>query len=329
MTNSITDSLLKAMSIMVDNTVSDLSNDQTIKATITDYINVSTNKYYASYNGSQIVVFGQNGAIYSKGDTVYVLVPQGILSNTKYIIGLSSEITVTEDTPGTEDVKVLSDYNIIGKNAITSMDYVQDGESKHIVPATLSPNLANNWICCYDSESEDGYQIQLDEDAFIKNMNNADALLVKASFLTDLSSSANGDYGVALIINVTKEDGTESSVLYTLSTYSMTGDPMRYYNVLPQYLICDFSNVTFNYIEKIYLFSFGFTEEDTEDDLGSIDVMSLELYALSSVAKSDSGYVLSLTTPLGNFLNESTTKTTIVAKVFKESTDITSLTSYY
>ena len=158
-------------------------------------------------------------------------------------------------------------------------------------------------------------------------MEHCNALLLRAKFTTNLATQVSGNYGITMIINVTLEDGTASSIPYTLDTRIMQGDPMKYYMGISQYIICDFSKYKFNYIENIFCFSNGFSTD--LDDEQTIIIDKLEIYALNALGTNGSDYALSLTTPLGNSLTEKNNEVIIEAKVFNNGNDITSSTSIY
>lgn len=143
MANAVTDSLLGAIRSTVDNAISNLSNDVTVKATIIECTNASTNEYSASYNGGQINVYSQDGSSYQTGETVYVLVPMNDFGNKKYIIGRASNGDIIQENNGISNTaKILADYNVVGKNANLSGTFQNDTTSPF--PVVLNPNKVSD-----------------------------------------------------------------------------------------------------------------------------------------------------------------------------------------
>lgn len=324
-----TEALLKAFSIVADSSL-DTKNDKTIEATILNCMNTSTNQYAASYNGGQITIYGQNNTQYNKNDKVYVLIPHGDMSATKYILGL---VSIEEKTTEEKDIETkISDYNIIGTNIVNNVSYYSNLQQKDILtfPLMLQCNKVSNYYTCYLKDEQGTVnlpRVEINETDAIRNFNNIDALLIKANFLTDLSISANGDYGIIVTLNTTIGE-TTTSIPYIFNTAKMTGNPMQYYGGSTQYAIFDFTNIKYNYIESIVSFAEGFVQKDTDVNCGTVTIKDLEICGLSKISGNESGYKLTLSTPFGNILN-SGDNIAINARCFKEYEEITTNLKFY
>lgn len=84
--NAISEALLQAVDIVMDEKVSTLKYDKTIQATIYSLVNLDTGEYKVRYNGNIFSVYAEDlNESFKNGDTVYVIVPEGNFSNRKII----------------------------------------------------------------------------------------------------------------------------------------------------------------------------------------------------------------------------------------------------
>lgn len=314
-----TGALLKAMSIISENN-SSANNDKTIKASI---ISVqSDNQYTASYNGGKIAAYSNNSEKYNIGDLVYVQVPQGNFDNVKYILGLAEIAPLNQEQEQT-NANILSNYTKVGGNIIINKETWIDADNRSYTafPSILYCNKVSNYNFCYkkdkDEEDTNPIWVDVDEKSFINNLNDADSILIKANFLTNLGTNANGDYGIIITMNVSIGENT-SNISYVLNTEKMLGNPMKFYNGSSQYAIFNFEGVKFNYIQNILLYTSGFVTKDTEDDYGYVKFNNLELYALSKMISDQDGYCVSITSPNGNSFEKIDDKITLTANTFKD-----------
>ena len=314
-----TGALLKAMSIISENS-SGTNSDKTVKASIVSV--QSDNQYTASYNGGQIAAYSNNSEKYNIGDLVYVQVPQGNFDNVKYILGLA-EIAPLDQEEERTNANILSNYTKVGGNIIINKETWSDADNRSYTafPSILYCNKVSNYNFCYkkdrDEEDTNPIWVDVDEKSFTNNLNDADSILIKANFLTNLATNASGDYGIIITMNVSIGENT-SNVSYILNTEKMLGNPMKFYNGSSQYAIFNFEGVKFNYIQSILLYTSGFVTKDTKDDYGYVKFNNLELYALSKMTSDQDGYCVSITSPNGNSFEKIDDKITLTANVFKD-----------
>ena len=91
------DKLLEAMSKIADSSDSKLKYDKTVIMEIIQLIDATTGEYAVKYQGNTLQAFATDlKAKYSKGDSVYVKVPEGDFTNTKIIEGKVNNKNTTE-----------------------------------------------------------------------------------------------------------------------------------------------------------------------------------------------------------------------------------------
>ena len=104
--NSVIEALLQAMDIISHRNDLDISYDKTINCQIVDSTNSKNGQYTVSYENSKFKVFSEEQK-YQKDAWVRVLVPEGNMSNTKYIVGPVAE------QPDSNPITYLSATNTI------------------------------------------------------------------------------------------------------------------------------------------------------------------------------------------------------------------------
>ena len=93
----LTESLLKAISIIADKSAEEVSSDKTIKAIIKKVISTSDDKYLVTYNNGDFYAYIQSGSqeVYQVGEQIYVLVPKGE-KKTDYVKDIKHSILVDD-----------------------------------------------------------------------------------------------------------------------------------------------------------------------------------------------------------------------------------------
>ena len=255
---SISKSLLDAISIIAQKTADDISSDKTIIAIIKKSINTSEGKYLITYNSGNFYAYLQSGSkeVYSIGDQVYILVPQGDMSQRKFIIGKVQEDQEDQSSTQTSVTGLLNDYNILGSNAVVEKSYKSSNDLyvTKMQPLALNSHDMTYFYYCYVREtlSVDGIDldydsniypiIDIDEESFSNSAKQAEALLIRAKFKASLTDIDNiGNYGI--IVNIAFEDTTNPQVddnnnvtyppkliAYVLDMSKMTGNPIKYYD---------------------------------------------------------------------------------------------------
>lgn len=325
--NNIAESWLNAMFTIANKTVDEISSDKTIKAIVKKIVSTSEGKYLISCDGGEnFYAYTQPGSteIYQVDEQIYILVPQGDMSQRKFILGK------VEDNKQNLSFKVptnslLNDFTMIGNNIVIENTY-RSGENlfvKRMQPLSLNSSKGNDFYCCYlkdTSEIEDNYNtydqpsISIDEETFLNSAKQSEALLLRAKFKADINTKVIGNYGI--IVNIAFADETNPQtndlgetiyppklIAYVLDTSKMTGNPMNFYDYVSQYTIAPFDGEKYLYIDSIIAFSEGFPEQEIklEDD---IYIDGFEIIGLKEISAVNGDYKLRLTTPSGNTIKE-------------------------
>ena len=357
MTN-LTKSLLDAISIIANKTIEEVSSDKTIKVIVEKVVSTSEGKYFVTHNDGKFYAYVQSGStdLYQVGEQVYVLVPEGDMSQKKFILG---RVEDKEDFFDKESNNfLLDDYVMIGDNAIIENEYKEEN-SVHVQrmqPLRLNSHHINDFHYCYLHDSsiinnQFNYNtleyptIDIDEQAFLNSAKQSEALLIRAKFKTSLDIENIGNYGI--IVNIAFADETNpqtdnsgnvvyppKTIAYILDTSKMTGNPMKFYDYTSQYVVAPFDGSKYLYIDSIIAFSEGFVNQNinphtSEDDV-NIYIDDFEIVGLKEISAIQGDYKLRLLTPRGNTIRvgeKNTLKITALTTYINQ--DITSNTLFY
>ena len=213
------DSILKAIDAITKTRIDKLQLDKTVTAEIIKCTNAFSREYKCSYNGGNITAYAAEGATYTNGQSVYVLIPQSDMTKRKTIVGVSS---AKEDDENISFVSsALSDYNLIGKNVIN--------DKKNIQPVGLHSYKKEEYFLLYDyatrnDPSRNYVNIEIEE--LNNNLKQAEALMIEASFQTRLPKahklSQDGIYGLQFVLAFADRDKTENKYEQYLPTDSVS-----------------------------------------------------------------------------------------------------------
>ena len=301
MTN-LTKSLLDAISIIADRSAEEVFSDTTIKVIVKKVVSASEGKYLVNYNNGDFYVYTQSGSkdVYEVNEQIYILIPEGDMSQKKFIIGRvqndDEEEYLSYEALSSSS---LNDYITIGKNLIVENSYLIDGiVSKTMYPLSLNSQTKTgiNSYYCYlknpeevknslQNEQQNNFKyntieyptVDIDEEAFSNSAKQTKALLLRANFKASLGSDTNvSNYGI--IVNIAFSDKTNPQidddgnvsyppklVAYVLDTSKMTGDPMQYYDYVSQYIISSFDSENYLYVDSIIAFTEGLASNEIEE----------------------------------------------------------------
>ena len=253
------DKLLEAMSKIADSSDSKLKYDKTVIMEIIQLVDATTGEYAVKYQGNTLQAFAADlKAKYSKGDSVYVKVPEGDFTNAKIIERKVNNKNTTEQ-----------ERNIIS-NTIIDIEPSWFAESTYgVLPKVdglSSGNIPNETKFWEHTESAQ----HTGTDTLLKVYNKEfDKFIIKASFMTNfLGNHIQGNYGLKLtlrLVNVNKEKETDPEYItkdFILDTTSFTGNIYELSSYSPQYAVFQIPKNSFLGVE-----SFTFFQEGMEIDI--------------------------------------------------------------
>lgn len=324
---NLTKSLLDAISIIATKTAEEVSSDKTIKGIVKKIVSISEGKYLITYNDGSFYAYTESDSkkTFSVGEEVYILVPEGDMSQKKFILG-KVENEEIKTSLKTSKNSLLNNYVVVGNNSVIDEGYGWPVK-RRMQPLQLNPYKINDFYYCYlrnknevkelnsDFDSEIYPVIKIDEESFSNSAKTAEALLVRAKFKTSIDTKNIGNYGI--IINIAFADKTNPEtdehgnityspklIAYILDTSKMTGNPMKFYDYSSQYMIAEFNGEDYLYIDSIVAFSEGFVNSNDEiinyDNDNNIFIKDLEVIGLNEVSATSGDYKLRLSTPRGN-----------------------------
>ena len=358
----LTTSVLKAISIIADKSIEEVSSNKTIKAIVKKVVSTSEGKYLVNYNSGDFYAYIQPGNtnVYEVGEQVYILVPEGDMGQRKFILDRVSEENEDRFSSKILNSSLLNDYVLLGDNAVIENEYVAEGQIsvQRMQPLSLDSSEVSDFYYCYlrdpsvieglpQKDNEYVYNtleypsISIDEEVFSNSAKQAEALLLRAKFKASLDMDKIGNYGI--IVNIafadetnpqTDEDGNVTYppklISYVLDTNKMTGNPMKFYDYTSQYTIAEFDGNNYLYIDSIIAFSEGFSNQISEEADPHIYIDDFEIIALNEVSAINGDYKLKLTAPQGNTVKTGERNNLeIVATTTYLNQDVTKNTVFY
>lgn len=211
MADNYQEALIKAIETISKSQVDSLATDKTVTATIASCSDLLTNEYKVSYNGGIMTVYGASGKTYSKGNSVYVLVPEGDFTKKKIIIDSAS---YKEDDQNISFISsIMNDYNLIGSNTLYEGN--NEGKVKKVYPVGLNSYFRQDAKLIYQKgltfdETGKNNLLNLNAEELETYMSQADALMIEAKFKTNLPKEhrVRGKYWLDIIIAVKDGDKT-------------------------------------------------------------------------------------------------------------------------
>lgn len=203
MANELQNSLLAAIDTVVGQRIEELELDKTVVASIEQLVSANDTeaKYRVQYKGGSMVAYAYDTSeAYAPNTSVYVTVPQNDFSQKKMIIGKVTNIN--REQGYTEIAAALEDYQLVGNNTITLID-------KDNSEFGLCSYYKTDRKVLYTRKQPNENVLQIDEAKLKQYLDTSKALLIQATFRTDLDSAhkrkENADYG--LIFNLVFEHG--------------------------------------------------------------------------------------------------------------------------
>ena len=292
---TITNQLLDAVQVLVDDAVKNATFDRTVQAIIVKCVSAAQGKYSVKYQGGYFYAYAQDPDVtYTPDMQVYVLIPGNDMNKTKTILGTVDKLG--ENFISVEEASV---FKYIGNNICSDSEEALYG---------LHSYLVTDNIVLYEYGETPVYSFDINADAANLYLKNSDYLIIAAKFRTNLppENRVKGNYG--LKYTLTFDDpltGTEVDRSYILDINNMLGMPYNQPVAMRQSAKFRIDKENFKKIKKIELFSEGFVTIGDSSKPADIFVSDIEtMGAVLLPADTSSGYVLNLITKQGIYFDE-------------------------
>lgn len=285
-------SLLQAMSIIANKAVSDASFNKTIQAVIVECKDATIEKYRVRYQDGFWEAYGNgSGVTYLPGTSVYILVPNGDMSQPKTIIGTVQKL-------GINYINTISEQN----------QYYENGNN------TLINNIAQFELCSYQTQTiqiynrnkkENKININEEETAFYLQTSSHLKCSFNIKTSLDLHQRFNGNYGIRFYLTFLDRAREEEVIRqYTFDTYLMSGNPYLFTNKVPQSTVFEIDGANFLNIDRIELFTEGFPKQ-AEGHHPDIFISNLAIVGVNQLSEQEmNGVSLSFVAKKGYIFND-------------------------
>lgn len=322
--NNISEQLLQAMDIVMEQKLTQLQFDKTIQAKVYSVVDIDTGEYKVRYNGNIFSAFSNDTSkTYKVNDAVYVSVPEGNFSNKKLITSL-----VTADSLSSSQLSDLSN-SVMEVSPTFDVLYndLYDAEEGYGVIAGTPVGEPGSYTYIYqgpDVYDPDGYH-----GLFQQYSNNYEYIRVKASFLTQFYNIHNqGNYG--LEVEFYTKDG--SSVKYKLDLQNFNGNAYSFSVYTPQEIILKAQKNYLMGLKSIKLFEEdfvydkivknGIVTDEENTTVANIFVKDIVLQYVDKKDLSDTTYYLTISAPKGIAFTDKINSLNLVGRLIYKGEDI-------
>lgn len=322
--NNISEQLLQAMDIVMDQKLTQLQYDKTIQAKIYSVVDIDIGEYKVRYNGNIFSAFSNDTSkTYKVNDAVYVSVPEGNFSNKKLITSL-----VTANSLSSSQLSDLSNSMMeVSPTFDILYDDLYDTKESYGVIAGTPVGGSGSYTYIYqgpDIYSPNGYH-----GLFQQYSNNYEYIRVKASFLTQFYNIHNqGNYG--LEVEFYTKDG--SSVKYKLDLQNFNGNAYNFSVYTPQEIILKAQKNYLMGLKSIKLFEEDFVYDkivengivtDKENTtVANIFVKDIVLQYVDKKDLSDTTYYLTISASKGIAFTDKINSLNLIGRLIYKGADI-------
>ncbi len=322
--NNISEQLLQAMDIVMEQKLTQLQFDKTIQAKVYSVVDIDTGEYKVRYNGNIFSAFSNDTSkTYKVNDAVYVSVPEGNFSNKKLITSL-----VTADSLSSSQLSDLSNSVMeVSPTFDVLYDGLYDAEESYGVIAGTPIGESGSYTYIYQGPNvydPNGYH-----GLFQQYSNNYEYIRVKASFLTQFYNIHNqGNYGLEVEF-YTKDD---SSVKYKLDLQNFNGNAYGFSVYTPQEIILKAQKNYLMGLKSIKLFEEdfvydkivknGIVTDEENTTVANIFVKDIVLQYVDKKDLSDTTYYLTISAPKGIAFTDKINSLNLVGRLIYKGEDI-------
>lgn len=209
--DSLTNSILSAIEIIVGKKIDEAAYDRAVVAQITGVIDSSIGRYKLQYQDSVMDALATGNSEYAIGDKVYVLIPGNDITQERLILGATSGSRVSDSLANL----IENNYTIIGNGVCESSTEVLN-----------NIKIIDGFVVLYQY-NESNNVIEIDQDTlrtYLQDQSNA--ILVSAEFLSQLSEEDSKIGQYQLEYEVAFTDGTIKTYIFDFK--HMFGDPYNF-----------------------------------------------------------------------------------------------------
>lgn len=292
---TITNQLLDAVQVLVDDAVKKAEFDRTVQAVISKCVSATKGQYSVKYQGGFFYAYAQDPSItYTPETQVYVLIPGNDMNKTKTILGTVEKLGENFVSEAESSI-----FENVGNNICS--------DNEGTVYGLHSYYITDN-IVLYERGTTPSTDFAIDEEAANLYLKNSDYLMIAAKFRTNLPQEhrTKGNYGLKYTLTfIDPITGENIDRPYTLDINYMLGNPYAQAVSIRQVLPFKIDADNFLYIKKIEIFSKDFTTVADVSKPADIFISDIELNgALMIAADEGTGYILSLITKQGVYFKE-------------------------
>ena len=302
----IENNILDAIDIIMNQKVSTLAFDRTVRASILELVDSSIGKYRVKYQNSTFFAYsGDLNKSFKKGTEVYVLVHSGDFEKDASIVGAVAKL-------GTDYLSAVTPedrFTAIGNNIFK-----------------LKKEIS---FCSYAQTSQIvDIQVDVDANGFNLYKDQTNNFLLAASFQTALPQEqrvGGGDYGLILSCKYYNDayknhdaarQASDGFIIrdYVLNIDNMTGQPYQYDTPNRQYAIFKIDGKNLESLVGFRAFCKGFPHINPNKNTPDIFIKDVELLFVKPLTEKElQGPSLDIVTPQGSYFSDWTQQKRIVA----------------
>lgn len=284
--------LLEAMSIIADRAVATANYDKTVQATIVECRDATIGKYKVRYQDGFWQAYENNTNVtYTPGTSVYILIPNGDMSQHKTILGTVKKL-------GINYINTIEEENRYAENGNNMLSMENQSFQLH--------SYRTQVIKIYDVDRTKN-DIKIDVAAASAYLKTSSHLKCSFTIQTslDFSQRYNGNYGIKFYLDF--EDKSLGEIVtrqYIFDTYLMEGNPYLFNNKVKQNSVFEIDGENFIQISRIELFTQLFPQKD-ETKEADIFISNLSIIGVNQLSQEEMNSVsLSFVAKKGYIFNK-------------------------
>ena len=299
--SKISDQLMQAFEIAMDEKISKLRYDKSIQANIKKIEDASIGKYSVEYTGGVFDAYAEDlSKAYRVGETVWVSIPEGDFSNKKFIRNSVSNLS----TSAAQKSELANSIFEVSPN-FSDLGYIyNDNQFGLAIRNETKPDTVT-----VSGEGSEDFQ-----ERFAVYMEQYEYIKVAANFKTEfLEQHSIGDYGLIMTFkNLSNQD-----VAYFLNLRDFNGNPYALTTWSPQFAILKVPKGQLSNLSSIVFYQTGFDNLENEiADLENLFVKDISLSFVEVQDLTEQPYYLSVVAQDGLLFTETTTTLSFLGQLY-------------